>query len=85
MNLTNEELILLVSILGAQSNEEINRANGEFYGIYNLGENYVKPRKEYGFNTPSDFLWKKLMKEAEKRNIIKAGQYFYYKEEIVNV
>lgn len=80
MNLTNEELILLAGILGAQTNMSVNKANDEFYGIYDLAENYVKPDKEEGFETPSDKLWLRLMEEAEKRNIIKVRNFMNWED-----
>lgn len=76
MNITNEELILLVSILGSVSNTDVNKANDVFSKVYHLGENYVKPVEEKGLNTPSDLLWKKLMNEATERNIIKPNQLY---------
>lgn len=72
MNLTDEELLVLIAVLGKQSNSSIKEAIEYFYnGVYfTKGAKYKEPFMT-GLITPCDDLFNRLLHESNKRGMLK--------------
>lgn len=71
-NYTDEELLVLIALLGRASNGSINNSIGYFDDCvyYTKGDNYREPFMD-GFKTPADDLYNRLLHESNKRGILK--------------
>lgn len=71
-NFTDEELLILIAILGKQTNSSTNDAIECFDdGVYyTKGDNYREPFMD-GMKTPADNLYNRLLHESNKRGILK--------------
>jgi len=72
INFTDEELLVLIALLGAQDNTSINEAidnlDDEFF--YSKGVFFIKPFMN-GMKTPADNVYNRLLHESNKRGILK--------------
>lgn len=72
MKLTDEELLILIAVLGKQSNSSIKEAIEYFDDgtYYTKGTKYKAPLIK-GLITPCDDVYNRLLDESNKRGILK--------------